>query len=466
MLRRTLLALTLTCTLQAQAGSFDFLPASSGAEKEFKSLMNSGNYRQALVAWHTAHGNSAFAATANGQATYSFLLYQNGLPFIGVDTLFKQTQPKSLNSQLVKVWKTELNASPLVQKGLVEATGSWSTLALSEVNRNARALWQTATQAPLNGNLEASLKALKSLKDSEQNIIGKDLVSLTYARVLFQKGDIDGALEAFNQIPKSSSIWIESVEERGWAHLRKEDYDKAVGETVTLLSPALVPLVGPESYFFANLTALKVCDYPRIFKNSELFKKRHRQRLADMQELAKNGTHKNIPALLERLEQKGVSVEGAGPLVEALPRAALRDSRFTHAIEARRQLLAETKQINDLSGTILGGAAELQRLASNAKLQADKLKLSSLQRLRTLAQAEVKEYSNILNKLHIVEASVIERLSADDNLKGQRSKLSQNEKKSADVLVFPYEGDEVWFDELDNYKARVKDCPTLKGASL
>ena len=47
------------------------------------------------------------------------------------------------------------------------------------------------------------------------------------------------------------------------------------------------------------------------------------------------------------------------------------------------------------------------------------------------------------------------------------SKLAKfDHPKSADVLVFPYRSDEVWFDELDHYKARTKDCPTLKGAGL
>ena len=141
---------------------------------------------------------------------------------------------------------------------------------------------------------------------------------------------------------------------------------------------------------------------------------------------------------------------------------------FVRFVESRRQLLIEARRAAELKEAVnaLGGAGELERFESAAARQADRLKQQAWSRVRTLAVGEVREYKTILNKMHIVEAEVIERMHLDDNLKGQRSKLSKNEADKGDVLVFPYRSDEVWLDELDNYKARVKDCPTLKGASL
>ncbi|NJM09821.1 MAG: hypothetical protein HC883_02695 [Bdellovibrionaceae bacterium] len=252
-----------------------------------------------------------------------------------------------------------------------------------------------------------------------------------------------------------------------WTHLRKDDFDKALGETVTLLSPAMAPLVGPESYYLANLLALKVCDYPRIFKNSDLFKTRHKERLAAMQELAKTGMNKNINALFERFDQKGVSIEAAGPLVEWVPRAAYRDQKFVRFMETRRQWLSEMKKASDLiaTGDALGTSESVQRISVDARMIANRLKQLAFQRVRSLAASELKAYHQNLNKMHIIEGEVIHRLAVDDTLKGQRSKLAKVEDQG-EVLVFPYNSDEVWFDELDNYKARVKDCPTLSKAAL
>lgn len=479
---------------QTWAGNFDFLPASAGPEKEFQSLMNAGNFRQAFMAWTPAHSGSAFGTSQSGTATYAYLLYQNGMPYTGLQLLVSSTQPGRLHPQLLKIWSTEMKGSKIIQQGWIQTAGGWKTvvnndpvslriknkkdiaaafkradgLAKEQVGAKARIWWQIATQAPQINDTDSALKALKLLKESGQGVIGQDMIQSAFARVLYQKGDMEAALLAFHSIPKSSPLWIESVEERAWAYLRKDDFDKALGEVTTLLSPALAPLVGPESYFLSNLMSLKICDYTRLFKTSENFKKRNRERLADIQSLANSGTNKNLSPVIERFEKHGVSIEAAGPLVASVPRAAFRDAKFVRFMETRRLLTAELAKANELkeASATLGGAGELERFTLANSKQADRARQNALQRLRTLAAAEVNEFRVILNKMHIVEAEVIERLHLDDNLKGERSKLAKAEPEQGDVLVFPYNTDEVWLDELDNYKARVKDCPVLKGASL
>jgi hypothetical protein len=475
------------------AGAFDFVPSGGGPEKEFQSLISAGNYKQALMAWTQAHSGSNFGRSETGVATYAYLLFQNGMPYTGLQLLVQHTQPAHLNPSLLKLWTTELKNSAYIQKGWIQTLGGWKQivnndpvylrlktfkdilaaftradrLAKEQVNARARIWWQIATQAPELNQVDSSLKALKLMKESGQTLIGQDLVDSTFARVLYQKGDIDAAQKFFAQIPKSSSLYIESIEERAWADLRKNDYDKALGEVTTLMSPALAPLVGPESYFLSNLMSLKVCDYTRLFRTSDLFKKRHRDRLMDIQDLANKGSNKNFVGLMDKFEQGGVSIESAGPLVWSLPRATFRDARFVRSMESRRELLKEASVARELAGSAsaLGGSAELERFASQAEAQASNFKQNAYARERVLAQAELKEYHVVLNKMHIVEAEVIERMHLDENLKGERSKLAKVEDKG-DVLVFPVNSNEVWFDELDNYKARVKDCPTLKGASL
>jgi len=492
MLHRALLILTLGFALNAQAGQFDYLPSGLAPEKEFQTLMNSGNFKHALMTWNSAHGLSNFGQSANGKATLAYLLHQNGMALSALDRVFS-TRPAQLHPQLLKLWTTELQNSVWVQKGWMQTSNAWKTIHNNEtpslkiksradlqkafkqaerlpkgnVNGKARIWWQIATKSPLINEIDPALRALKLMRESGQTVVGADQISSAYGRILYQKGDLDAALKAFHEIPKNSALWIESVEERAWAHMRRSDHDKALGETVTLLSPAMVALAGPESYYLANLLSLRVCDYPRIFKNSELFKTRHKERLAAMQELSKSGTNKHIHALFERLEQRGVSIEAAGPLVQWIPRAAFRDQKFIRYMESRRQWLNEIKRANDLidTGDALGTSREIQRISTEARKIADRLKQLAFQRVRTLAGEELKEYRQNLNKMHIIEGEVIHRLAVDDSLKGPRSKLAKAEDKG-DVLVFPYNSDEVWFDELDNYKARVKDCPTLKEAAL
>jgi hypothetical protein len=489
MLQKFAAILLLSFGLPALAGGFDFLPGNTGAEKEFRDLMNNGNFKQALMVWPTTHQASGFGDGPTGTAVYSYLLYQNGLPYFGLDMVTTRTQPGNIDSDMLKIWEKEFKASALIQKGFIPTRAGWRSVvnneevtlkirnkkdiqaafaragrvAADQVNQRARILWQIATLAPLINETGATLTAIKQLQSSGQTVIGQDQIFSAKARVLYQKNDMQGALDAYAQIPKSSMLWIESVEERAWAHLRRDDFDKALGESTTLLSPALAPLVGPESYFLTNLLALKACDYPRIFKNSENFKQRHRNRLVELQALADTGSNKNLSAVLTKFEQKGVSLEAIGALVESVPRTAFRDQKFALYMESRKQILAELERAADLGS--LGENTSLSKTIGSTKVKADNYRKQAVRRLRTLAAAELKEYRKIINKMHIVEAEVIQRLHVDENLKGERSKLSKNED-SADLLIFPYNSDEVWFDELDNYRARVKDCPTLKGASL
>lgn len=493
MLRATITILSLSFSLQAVAGSFDFLPQGNGTEKEFRDLMNNGNFKQALMTWSTAHQASNFADSTSGKATYAYLLYQNGLPYLALNILINETQPARMDAQLLKLWEPEVKNSPFVQKGYIATSGGWRSIVNNEnvvvkiktfkditkafaraerapkeqVNFKARIWWQIATQAPQINQVDSALRATKLLKESGQTVIGQDQVASAQARALFQKGELDAALDAYAQIPKSSPLWIESVEERAWTYLRKDDFDKALGDSITLLSPALAPLVGPESYFFANLMALKACDYPRIFKNSENFKKRQRSRLVELQTLNDKGANKNLNAVLTKFEQKGVSIEAAGPMVESLPRAIYRDRTFVRYMDQRKQILAELDKALEVSemGKVLGESTILAKAMGEVKFKADRFRQLAAQRARILAQEELKEYRTILNKMHIVEAEVVHRLAVDDSLKGERSKLGKTEDKG-DVLVFSTNTDEVWLDELDNYKARVKDCPTLKGAGL
>ena len=483
MLRVSGVLLSFILTWQASAATFDFVPGGAGNAGVVRTSLNAGNYRRALEAWTTELASTPYAQTADGRALYALILERAGLSINATMRLTRETRPNQLSAPLLKVWTEDLNASRFVTEGWVSTKGPWAAiLDNSELNlrlnakadvpkalarvialpkaqtiQRARGLWQIATKAPALGDLNAALRALELLRASDQKIIGADMLALTAGRVLYQKGDLDGAVHAFDEVTKDSNLWVTALEERAWASLRRDDYDRALGHVTTLLSPALDSLVGPEPYFLSNLMSLKSCDYTRLFKTSDLFKTRHRARLSQMQELATKGANQALPDALARLDKNGVSVASIGPAIASIPRAALRDRRVRAAFETRKQLLNEAKLATELKD---------ERTSLLSLKRADELRTAGVKRLQTLAQDEVVEYRRILNKLHILEAEVIERLNLDENLKGKRGTLAKTEAHDSNVMVFPYNSDEVWLDELDNYHARVKDCPTLKGAGL
>src|SRR5690606_30824461 len=107
------------------------------------------------------------------------------------------------------------------------------------------------------------------------------------------------------------------------------------------------------------------------------------------------------------------------------------------------------------------------RIISTKLLQdrAEGSRKGALERLQFLAKKELNEYKQIVQKIHLVEAEVIQRMYLDDNMKGQRAKKEHDEiRRTSDIMVFPA-NEEVWLDEIDNYSVAVKDCPKLEFAN-
>jgi len=478
-MKKMIVVLTILLSSVANATDFSFVPSETPEQKEFLSQLKDGS---GLSKWNKAFDGSGFASSMNGRALYDYLLAQAGLPIAGLQKLVRETEVQSLSPALIEMWQPIFNVYVTELPPGLEFNASWKRLfssrnlsitkvvqiapllkqAMSLSNNNmekTRLLWKIATSAPQFNDTTDALKAISLLKESKQSVIGSDQLELATARVLYQKGDVNGAMEHYMNIPKSSEFWIESLEERAWAHLRKNENDQAVSDITTLLSEPFAPIAGPETYFLSELTSLKVCDYPRVLKTSRIFKQRHKERLGQIQALAKTGTNKGLDGLLNGFDKSGFNVRAAATNTQWMPRDFMRDREFSSNIQYSLQLMSEIKKAQDL---------DLSDLAANNQALADQARANAAARLQKLAQNDMEEYRVTINKLHIVEAEVIERLYVDESLKGKRKDVAVA-KDERNTLSFPYSDREVWMDELDHYKSSVKDCPALpatKGASL
>lgn len=491
MKRVTALLAILFCAISSFAGAKDysFLPAQTDAQKQFRSRLESGDAKGALKIWPDAMQGTSFGSSENGRAVHAYLLSQNGLPVTALKILIEGTYYNHLSAGVIGLWTPVWNSYVSELPPGLEMNASWKRLfsereyhirnakqipvylrqaqsmPKDDLNK-ARLLWQIATFAPQFNDTASALKALTLLKECKQSLIGTDQIELATARVLYQKSDVDGALEHYNAIPKSSEFWLEALEERAWAHLRKNEYDKAVSDIATLLSPAFARLTGPEPYFLSELTSLKVCDYPKILKTSAKFKERHKERLFELGQLAKTGSNKALLPVMEAFDAQGFTIKAAGANSLYMPRDFMRDREFASNVKYRLQLMQESQTAKEVSAG--DGDPEMARVLAGAQAEADQARARAIARLRVLAQEDLTDYKHNLDKLHIVEAEVIQRLYVDESLKGKR-KLPPQVKDDNGTLHFPYSDKEVWLDELDHYKSNVKDCPALpstKGASL
>jgi hypothetical protein len=326
-----------------------------------------------------------------------------------------------------------------IVKNVKELNALEKQMAKAEVGSDEKAWlrWQLALNGPQVGELKTALKALEFLEASKQKLIGNDQIQITRGRILFQKGDFNGAIAAYQAVPKSSEYWFEALEEEAWAYIRLQQPDKATGKLTTLLSPVFQTWVGPETYFAANFTALKTCDYPTIFRLGKQFKERHAVRIMELETLSEKGTNAQVTAVLPRLESGEMRFTAFAKEAGSLPRFFWRD-------EFLRRHIANIQALKMAKADISSHRKEL------------------VNRLQALAKAELSEYRTVIHKMHIIEAEVIQRMYLDESLKGIRPELPRA-SQDPNVLHFPYT-DELWLDEIDSYQARVKSCPQLKEA--
>lgn len=450
----------------ARASDFSYMPSQSEPQKELKAALEHGDYRQALKTWGPATQRTIFADSENGRAVYGLLLAQNGLPVSAMKMVLRDTSANHLNSGIVELWKPILNSYVSEISPGWNINASWKRL-FSSADRTQQ-LWRTVTSAPQKGNVKAALAALSELRKTPQSLIGNDQLELATARVLYQKGDVDQAIQHYSAVPKSSDFWNEAIEERAWAYLRKNDHDRALSDLTTVLSPAFAKTTGPEPYFLLELESLKVCDYPKILKTSKLFKERHKERLSELEKLAKTGVNKGINSVFSGFDESGYTSVAAGSAAQWMPRNFMRDREFAKNMKLRTDLMTENRRAQSKLKDLASSDPKFAAVLAENQQQADLARAAAALRLKQLAEIEIVEYRHILNKLHIVEGEVVERLHVDESLKGKRRDVAPI-ADAHNTISFPYSDKEVWLDELDHYQSSVKNCPSLtstKGASL
>ncbi|OFZ11525.1 MAG: hypothetical protein A2Z20_12890 [Bdellovibrionales bacterium RBG_16_40_8] len=258
---------------------------------------------------------------------------------------------------------------------------------------------------------------------------GHDLKIMTKARLYFEKGSLDKAYANYDMISRSSDFWLEAMEEKAQVMARKKEYASALALLQTVLSPTFDGIVGPEPYLLTALIQLKTCDYSSVFKTSQLFKERFKKRTQALHEIENSASSSAVTEFIKKLSSQPLDFSSLGALAKELPRNIQRD-----------QLLQK---------------------------QSFSTKTAIRKRIKNLAQEELSEIENIVNKLQIVEAEAIHHIYLAENSEIAREKQGKI-ASGADVMTFPYKG-EVWLDEIGNYSASIEKCSTTvtnKKASL
>lgn len=474
------------------------LGAPTAEQNIFLGFLAQDKYDQALFQWSSAFGNSEFANSANGKALFGYLLYKNKLQINGIETLFIADDPQTIVPEIRRVWRLVAPAEDDVWKYVrIDWKPAWTEffdrstevqvlshkmfdvsdsdaiielLKKSKLKSEARARleWQMALSLALSGDVGKAGKVLALLLQKDDHLISKSLIRLTAARLLYENGYLDASIKYYKLIPQSSEYWFVAQEELAWAYIRKAEPQNTLAITQTLMNKAFAPHIGPETVFLTALAGLKVCDYPMVVNSINDFRHRFRARTAQLLSIANKEQPEVFEQLRAKLSNGRVKLLELGPLASKVPRYVSRDEVLLGLIEREDRLQTEAETAKSLYGkSVSGGSAKVGYQAQFAELRNQILGRYEMARgatidlLATRAKEETQEIHKILQKMHIVEAEVIQRLQlAEQTIKATQNqkldiKMGSTGSKAKDTLRFPFEG-ETWFDELANFKVDVK----------
>ncbi|WP_413287510.1 tetratricopeptide repeat protein [Bdellovibrio sp. HCB337] len=462
--------------------------------------IENAEWEKATLQFSNAFEGTSFQKSSNGRALMGYAQFMAGLPVTGVQTLFMANNPKEINTTLREEWQKAAPADHFAWTlAQIQWEQAWETVfgeatelrvktaeALSS-NKNLEQLQKLSAQAPanskekalidwqlviaysLNDQADRAAKLLASLMKTSYPPVSKDLMQITAARLLFQNGYFDASIKYYEKVAKDSDYWTESQEEIGWAYIRKGEPNNAMAVSRSLVTSALNNQVSPEAFFVNSLSQLKVCDYSGVTETLQAFPKRFKERTKALEAMSKEPATDDVNNGIALLKSKKIEVQDLGKTAKNLPRRFAHDERLFQFAQAQKHLedeaaVAEKLYAKSLALTGLQGSFE--KLKQNTLQRSQMAKTAAYGRVKELAKTEVEETKEILRKLHIVEAELIQQVSIADkiakNAKGNDSKKGVTGYKGvAETVSFPAD-DEVWFDELSNYRVDVKKACTVK----
>lgn len=469
----------------------------------FLRYVEASEWDKASLQFPRAFEGTTFQKSANGRAMFGLALFRAGLPVRGLQTLFLAESPQQISEVLQEEWRTSAPVSHYAwglahvswrqdwenifgldhslwvkteeilasQSPTIEDIEKLSAQATANSYVKGRLDWQIVLSYALKDQADKAALVLSRLMKNPQAPVSQDLMQITAARLLFQNGYFDSSIKYYEKVSKSSEYWTEAQEETAWAYIRKGEPNNAKAVTQSLVHPSMAYMVTPEGFFINSLARLKVCDYAGVVASLGDFPKRFKERTKTLEKMSVDASTPDVIEVLAKLQSKRLRLEDLGNKARNLPRRFSNDENLYSFAQKQKYLEAEARAAEKLyaQSLALTGLQSTFEAIRNVSLQgASSAKSASLNRVKQLAAVEVSETKDILRKLHIVEAEVIQQVSLADKIV-KSAKPSSDDKKmgvtgykgSAEVIKFPAE-EEVWFDEISRYRVDVKKACTVK----
>ena len=305
------------------------------------------------------------------------------------------------------------------------------------------------------------VRALNPRTGRQQDPKLREQAFMQLARIHYEHGQNRYALFYYSRVARGGDQWLQSLYESSWASFRLSEYEKALGNLITLHSPFFRDEYFPEALLLKAVIYYENCRYPEANQIVEEFNRTYLP-LHDELERVLSG-NLTTPAdywdVLADIQKRTSQGEGGETqrMLERILKLALSDKELEHLNDSILELEAEADAItsrrdlfrfSDLAKTLIENL-EAQRVAlqekagfyAKRKLEKERHELAQLNYRALAIKAEIGT-----SEKSALEASLA---------KGSRVAVIKQYRYSTAVddehVYWPYEG-EYWRDELGTYQ--------------
>jgi tetratricopeptide (TPR) repeat protein len=279
----------------------------------------------------------------------------------------------------------------------------------------------------------------------------RELAFLQLARIHYQNRQNRYAIFYYGKMPWGGERWLEGLWEASYAHYRIGDYEKTLGNLLTLQSPYFRDEYFPESYVLKAIVYYENCRYPEARQVLEQFASLYEPVYAELTRLT---AAPRTPDAYYDLVRGGAAAGGVARRIFKLAETDQAVARLVESIGsaeremdsglgARRPEFRDSALGKELRDRIAGERLALveeagQRMRAKLEYERDQLRQLLAQALRIQIEVSRKEREALEGSL----------------AKGSQVEVVRDLKFSYAVsdehLYWPYEG-EFWRDELGTY---------------
>lgn len=262
--------------------------------------------------------------------------------------------------------------------------------------------------------------------------------SLEIARLLYQIGSVDGAIQYYQKIPKGSADYITAREELSWCWLRQGNIAELRGNLATLNSSVMSDQFRPESSLVKAISDLKICNYSQVEKDFDVFVKSNKE-WAKKIEAAIQAPESATPRIVDDFSQYAMdSVKARAVEITKLQELANRSvSAALPAVGQQKHWLAAIRNLNQA----MEFGKKRQSEEFRRQWKSDKLTLQESIRKMQFVKIE------LLSQVSQVESLTSKQEAPKEIMQAAKNKINEQGDHS-----FPFDG-VIWPDELFKLRA-------------